>query len=207
MIMMKTAMAGRLNIVGHGTGAISTVIVCVSYLSLINGSLSKSIEQASNDIAKLQSALRRETTTTHDVRHVRSDVSSAENRSAAIRNRIPDSRNEAKLLEDISQVAVTCKLAVLDYRRGRVNEQNELAQFNIDLTCEGSFSAICKFVDALQSLERLVAIEQLTIDADGKDGPYQLSLSVALFYRTESLAVGQIFVPKSRPRMTEVNTT
>lgn len=138
---------------------------------------------ASLEVNQLKSTVRKSRTSSSELKQLRQEFEKTEQRAEAIRQRIPASRQEAEVLENLSRLAQQHSLDIVDYRRGGVSDGEQFSRVQIDLQCEGSFPAICHFIDAVNKLERLTTIDQLQIQTTENSHRYPLDMSIALYYR------------------------
>ncbi len=114
---------------------------------------------------------------------LRQEFNKTEERAEAIRRRIPSNGEEAELLGQLSKLAESHRLAIVDYRRGSVTRGEQFSRLEVELQCEGSFRSICHFVNAVSSLERLTTVDQLDISTVEDVQRYPADMKIALYYR------------------------
>ncbi|MFW6170704.1 MAG: type 4a pilus biogenesis protein PilO [Planctomycetota bacterium] len=97
-----------------------------------------------------------------------------------LRERIPDGPNEADFLKQLSGAAEASGLKIQDYRRGGSAVKESYSSLQINLICSARYVQLCRFLEQLDELPRILTIEKLTISTpdDGDEYPVDLSLSV-----------------------------
>lgn len=164
-----------------GAGLFVGLFTSVGYLVVLP--LRESNLAAAHEVQQLTSTVRKNRSTFAELEQLRQEFAKTEERADAIRERIPGSRQEAEVLENLSRLAQRHHLEIVDYRRGGVSDGEQFSRVQIDLQCQGSFHAICYFINAVAKLERLTSIDKLQIQTTADEQHYPVAMSIALYYR------------------------
>lgn len=114
-------------------------------------------------------------------------VDSLEHNLATVRRAVPQSPEEAELLRQLSEQAVRFDVQITDFRRELAADATTHAQVRFVLKGAGPYPGICRFLDGIDQLQRLVAIESLQIKQEGRaeqdnSDSCSLDLTLLAFY-------------------------
>ena len=101
-----------------------------------------------------------------------------------MRQRIPEQPLEADFLRQISQVADDEGVKIIKYDRGSLQRKPTHSQFDVRLSCEGNYVALCGFLERLAKLSRVATVQTMTLTSDA-DGIYPFDLSLLLYYAAQ----------------------
>ena len=101
-----------------------------------------------------------------------------------MRQRIPEQPYEADFLRQISQVADEQGVKIIKYDRGSLQRKPTHSQFDVRLSCEGNYAAICGFLDRLAKLSRVATVQSMTLNSN-TNGVYPFDLSLLLYYAAQ----------------------
>lgn len=108
-----------------------------------------------------------------------------EQRAADITGRIPAHPNEGEFLKQITSAAKECGITIKNYLRRGIDAHEDHSRLVVNLSLQGSFESICKFVDQLEQLPRISKVSNLKLTNRTKDGLYPMDLTLILFFRSE----------------------
>ena len=103
-------------------------------------------------------------------------------RAEALRERIPDRPCETEFLEQMNEAANQEGLEIRDYVRGEVTVKDTHSHLDVRVSCAGSYTQICRFLDRLARLPRISTIEKATITPDVAQERYPADLTLRLYY-------------------------
>jgi type IV pilus assembly protein PilO len=109
--------------------------------------------------------------------------------------RVPDAPQEADFLSQISCLADSVGLKLRDYRPGQVHTQASYSEMEIGLSCEGGYEGLCRFLDGLGRLPRLVNLEQLDVTDQQSNGTYPASMKLVIYFGAQSEATAERKAP------------
>lgn len=121
---------------------------------------------------------------------LRKSLADADAERKSLLDRVPDQAHEADFLSQISGLADEVGLTVRDYKPGQVHSQATYSEMEVGLSCEGNYEGLCRFLDGLGHLPRLVNLEQLDINEQDNDGTYPASMKLVIYFgaKTEASA-------------------
>ncbi len=107
----------------------------------------------------------------------------AVNQVRSLRSKVPDSPDESTFLKQLSDVAVANNINVSDFRPGGVTDHGTFKELELRLRCAGIYSDLCKWLDELRLLPRMMRISQLSIMAPATAGsPCTIDLQFNLLF-------------------------
>lgn len=170
-------------VVIHSLGAVlcACLIGIVGYF--IARPLAESRKTSTNEAIRLERLVHTNRQMYAELDALRQEFSIAEERANAIRRRIPTNREEAEMLENLSQLAKETRVTIKDYRRGEMTQNERFARMQVQLQCLGSFASICEFLSAINDLQRLTTIDSLQITTAEDPNRYPVNLTIALYQR------------------------
>jgi Tfp pilus assembly protein PilO len=101
-------------------------------------------------------------------------------RAEAVRERVPKTAGEAELLRQLTEIAEGEGVSLVDYRRGQIVDAADRSELRLTVKCEGAFDQLCRLLQKVQDMERIVVVERLrlTSTATGDRNPAELTLLV-----------------------------
>lgn len=100
-----------------------------------------------------------------------------------LRERIPEGPNEAEFLKQLSRAAEASGLRIQDYRRGNSAVKESYSSLRINLTCSARYVELCRFLEQLDELPRILTIEKLTISTPDDGDQYPVDLRLSVYFR------------------------
>lgn len=100
--------------------------------------------------------------------------------------RVPNEAHEAEFLRQISGLAKDVGVILRDYRPGQSREEAKYSAMEIALTCAGPYEALCRFLNGVGGLPRLVNVSRLEIDGSRGDGDYAASLKLVIYFGADA---------------------
>jgi Tfp pilus assembly protein PilO len=105
-----------------------------------------------------------------------------QDRTEALRQRIPDRPCETEFLEQMNQAADEEGLEIRDYRRGTVTVEDAHSFLEVRVLGTGTYREICGFLDRLARLPRISTVEKVTINSDATTEAYPVDLTLRLYF-------------------------
>jgi len=167
-------------------GALVTAIVVIAGVWLLSGELTGDTAQTAERLEALHALLSDEGHLRAEHTKLSQQVDKAKKDEAAIQRRIPPEPQEAVFLAQVSQAADAVELQVKDYRPGAMSVGKTWSTLRVELTCEGSYLAICMFLDSLQQLPRYSTVARLEIDQGTSAEHYLAKLCLELYFFNSS---------------------
>lgn len=129
-----------------------------------------------NELLESADRLRREQA---QLKRLLADARDEERRLLA---RVPDEAHEADFLSQMSHLAKEVGMELRDYRPGQVQPQPTCSAMEVALTCEGPYESLCRFLDGVSRLPRLVNLSHLEIDGSHGGNAYAATLKLVIYF-------------------------
>ncbi len=82
---------------------------------------------------------------------------------AELKKRIPATPKEAEFLAQVSALAETSGVRLKNFRPGRVGGAASIKSCDVQLSLVGSFASICKLLDGLAEVPRILNVPRITL--------------------------------------------
>ena len=117
-------------------------------------------------------------------RELKQELADMEDRFSSVTARIPAEAGESDFLAQLSELAQQSRLAIRDYRPGISAHKEEHSEMEVDLSAEGNYTAICRFLAGLGTLSRLSRITELEISEPATDEPetYPIEMTLRIYF-------------------------
>lgn len=166
----------------HAGSAVVVIAIAAALFALVNRPpRARQLEHA-HRIEQLRRLLSSAEDDEQKLATLNTQLDSLQQRAADVHQRIPETPQEAELLERVATIANEEGFQVADYRRGRVTKADSYSRFEIGLKGRGSFPSICRCVDRLHRLTRITTIERLSIQPTDEIRSYPVDLTIALYF-------------------------
>jgi Tfp pilus assembly protein PilO len=100
--------------------------------------------------------------------------------------RIPHEPQEAKFLEQLSELARQSRLIVREFRPGVASRKGDYQEIEIRFSAEGSYEQICRFFGGINRLPRLCHVRDLTVSAaDPQEDRYPIDIGLVIYFVPE----------------------
>lgn len=133
-------------------------------------------------------------------------------RTAQVRERIPDQPCEEEYLRSVSEAAMESGVVKLDFKLGGKTLGATFSQIDVSLECEGSYESICRFLDRLEQIPRVARVMSLELTSDSAKTLYPLTLDIRLYYgvhrpleqnRATAASPGEFSTPPATERLSD----
>lgn len=112
-------------------------------------------------------------------------------RAASIRERIPDSPEEAEFLRQVTEAADREGLTIRDYKVGMASATPTHSCLDVRLQCQGNYHSICGLLDHLARLPRIASVQRLRVLAPTDADDYPLEIGLWLYFGARPAAQEQ----------------
>jgi Tfp pilus assembly protein PilO len=107
----------------------------------------------------------------------------AQSRAEQLLARIPDAPRETEFLAHLARLARTAPLSIRDFRPVATQAHDRFSEVQVELSAQGSYQGICRFLAGLETLPRLCDVTRLNINSErSADGTYPLELTLAIYF-------------------------
>ena len=113
---------------------------------------------------------------------LKQDLAEAREQEKLLLSRVPDAPMEAAFLGQISRLADEVNLQIRDYRPGEVRTKPTYSEMQISLGCEGNYDSLCRFLDGLGQLPRLVNLSRLDVTALEGSDRYPATMKLVIYF-------------------------
>lgn len=117
------------------------------------------------------------------LRQAEQELQKGEAHARQLRERIPRVPDEAEFLGQLSRVAELTGLQIRDFRRGPVTVKESYSELRVDLTCSAKYAELCRFLEELDKLPRILTIDKLTVNVEENEKEYPIDLSLSVYFR------------------------
>jgi Tfp pilus assembly protein PilO len=106
--------------------------------------------------------------------------------------KIPLGRSHGVFLQQLSEVMQQQGLTELVIQPGIEKETSTLCSIPVNIRCSGKLIQIFKFFRSLESFERVIRVEEITLSNNDKiEGVVTMNAKVEMFYRTQNETAGK----------------
>lgn len=166
----------------HVTGI---VILLAAGLSLEFFALAPMRQQMNRDqdrVLALEKQLRQGTKIREEFNKMRRALEEQKAKQKAFQERLPAERMDAEFLAQLHQLAKEVNLNIQDYRPGKVTERGDYSEVEVELTGEGTYESLCRFLTRLPQVPRLSSLAGLEIQAGSEKSAYPIRLNFSAYF-------------------------
>ncbi len=176
----------RYGLLIHGAGLAVLLCLGMAYYfavaPILRASRSEDTARETELLEQLENAARiREE---HALFHER--LTEAEELADSIRERIPDQAQESQFLGAITDAASKYGISIRNFAVGKISERDTHYEVAISFGSSGDYVGVCRFLDTLMAMPRVVTVEQLTIHANDDSEIYPFTLNLLLPFAIKS---------------------
>jgi Tfp pilus assembly protein PilO len=172
----------RLNVVG----VIITAALFMGIAWFYWGPMSREATEYKQHLDNLRALIKEENRLREEHAALRQQLDRAAQQEAAIQKQIPHGPQEAEFLAQISQAAAEEGMQIVDYRPGVISSGEACSTLRVALACEGTYQAICTFLDRLQKLSRCSTVIRMEIEPSASPKHYATKLSLELYFFSDN---------------------
>ena len=118
----------------------------------------------------------------HEQAQLKRSLADARDEEIRLLARVPDEAHEADFLSQMSHLAKEVGMELRDYRPGQVQPQATCSAMEVALTCEGPYESLCRFLDGVGRLPRLVNLSQLEVEGSHGGSIYLTTLKLVIYF-------------------------
>jgi Tfp pilus assembly protein PilO len=168
----------------HGAGAALALVIVVAgwlhaaWFSAQTAKAHEQIETAASCIAQQAEIQKRWTEASTELQAVTHEA----NRLGGM---LSDGPEESPLIAALAQLSKESNLDIHSFRPGRKTEHEAVGGLELRLTCSGTYTSLCAFLEKLSGLPRLCRIDQLDVSlADESGNNLQVELQFEVLFKT-----------------------
>ncbi len=170
----------------HMVGVLAIALGIGLYYSLVYKPLVQKRENQTFRIEQVSTLLDDAGRVQTEHRRLREQLKSLEDSIAATRSKLPDELNATKFVSQVSNIAKSVGLQVVDYQQDRAQVVPTHSKTEIRFNCTGSYASICQFLDKVDHLARVVKVSKLDIESDPNLESYPFHVTFYLYYGIET---------------------
>lgn len=107
---------------------------------------------------------------------------------ATIRRRVPADALEATFLSVATAIAEEEQLDIDNFRRIAITNFDEYSEAKVEISGAGHYAGICRFLDRVNSLERLSTVRQMSVETSRDNRAYPFDVVFALQFGMKTKA-------------------
>ena len=166
----------------HYAGVLVMVVCTTAGYSFLHAPAVHSIMETSNQIDELMLSVENAPIIRQQHRLVSAKLDEVTTRIAKVQQSVPQTADEGKFLDQVTQLAAAEKLAIKEYHPEKPEIKNGYAEMQVTLKGAGSFGSICTFVDHLNKLARLSKIKDLTLSSEIDGTEYPMTATLVIYF-------------------------
>lgn len=109
-------------------------------------------------------------------------LASRRSQQQSFREKLPAMPREDEFLAQVAQLARSVGLAVRDYRPGEVTSRGNYSELEIELSCEGNYESLCRFLNGLPTLPRLSSLTGIEVQSQANQPVYPIRLNLSAYF-------------------------
>lgn len=168
--------------IAHSIGLLVLLVCIAAFLVAVYRPLMAAKRQTQNRMAELERLLGTSGEARSEHHSLSVTLEELEERSQSVRQRVPQRPEEAEFLRGLSSLAEQSELTIKDYRRQGVENRPTHAELVLNVSAQGRYESICRFIHGLESMPRIATIRRLLIDAKNDTGVYAIDFTLVLYF-------------------------
>ena len=166
----------------HGVGSALLVGIGLALELLVIAPMRQHSEEDRVEIEQLEQRVALEGKIRREFRELRAALKAQKQKQRGFRERLPSDPLEAEFLAQVARLAEEVGLNVRDYRPGQVTPRGDYAEVDIELSGEGSYESICRFLYGLSQIPRLSSLAGLEIQAGSEEPLYPIRMNFSAYF-------------------------
>ena len=160
--------------VGRDTALNMAFVGMTILLSLLAWSgiayLQSSLNGVERNIAKREALLERGEDFQASSRRLKEQLASVLETLTALQAKLPDTPDESQFLHELSERALATGVSLSDFRPGAITQRPNCKDIDLRLRGTGSYASVCRWLDQLRDLPRLIRISHVAISGPSAAG-------------------------------------
>ena len=125
--------------------------------------LQSKVNRLEQDIAERMSMLEHGDQLGIDSQRVKQQIASVKVALQSLYAKLPESPEESQFLHQLSECALETGVSLSDFRPGGITERPNCKDIDLRLRGTGSYASVCRWLDRLNNLPRVVRISHVAI--------------------------------------------
>jgi Tfp pilus assembly protein PilO len=165
----------------HAAGAVVCAAIALAAYVVLLRPADSGLAACHAQAAELRASLADANKVYAEKKRLDDTIATIEKRTSELHDRIPSEPLEAEFLAQVSEASGKAGLTLSDYRPGPVVARDGYSQIEVHLKCQGTYAALCAFLERLAALPRLSHVVQLEI-ASTDGNVYPAAITLAIFF-------------------------
>lgn len=119
-------------------------------------------------------------------RQLQKQLHALQEKIPAARRRLPNESFEAEFVSQVSNIAKSVDLQIVDYQQGTVQKAATHSKAEVQFRCHGSFASICHFLHEVSQLTRITKISKFDLKTEKNSHRYPFQVTFVLYYGVPS---------------------
>lgn len=184
----ESDMNRNLNLLGCG---LTFAVLAGAYMLALRPLRAESAESESR-VAETVSFLNSSDTITSETRRLTLRLSELGQEMERILAGVPESSRESEFLGQLAELLRDSSLTLEEFRPGTVRESGQYRQLEVEVTGEGTYRDLCRFLDGLEKLPRLCRILRMEISSDDQsEARYPIRMTLVIFFAPSGALDGE----------------
>lgn len=130
----------------------------------------------------LSALMQRASAIRNDFENLREALEEQRSKQKEFQERLPTEPQEAEFLAQAARLARSVDLAIREYRPGKTIQRENYSELEIELSCEGSYESVCRFLAGLPQLPRLSSLTGLELESRAEQSAYPIRLKLSAYF-------------------------
>ena len=125
--------------------------------------LQSQLGELERDIAQRMSMLENHDQLHSESQRLKGQIASVKQTLQSLHAKLPESPEESQFLSQLSECAMDTGMSLSDFRPGGITERPNSKDIDLRLRGTGSYASVCRWLDGLNKLPRIVRISHVAI--------------------------------------------
>lgn len=177
----------------HAGGVVLLTLFAVVVQVFVRGPLSASHDAEAQRAAEMKQRLHAVADTRQKHARLHERLRESQELAESVRRRIPEQPQQSQFLHAITAAADKYGMNIKDFAVGNVAERVTHYEVGVSFSSAGDFEKICRFLDAIMTMQRVVTLENLTIrsETDSRVYPFDVTLQLPFAIKDPEVRDGQ----------------
>lgn len=167
-----------------GIGALALLLG--GFYALVYQPLLRSQADHASRADQIDKLLLAQSTEGAEYRRLRKKLVDMQSSIAELRGQLASEQSETELLAELSSLAQTADLKVLDFQAGTTQNFPTHSTTEVEFRCNGSYASICQFLDAAEKLTKTTKLSKIELESYTNPHSYPIQLTFVLYSGAQS---------------------
>lgn len=166
----------------HGTGAGVLLLAAAAVYALVLAPQQATFARNENRRHSLSALMKRGPAIRREFETLQAALEEQRAKRQDFQLRLPADPQEAEFLAQVARLARSVELNVREYRPGKITPRGNYSELEIELSCEGGYPSICRFLAGLPTLPRLSSLTGVDVEAKPEQPVYPIRLKLSAYF-------------------------